>query len=261
MNSNRDWIRGQEGPFLSVIVPAYNEEPRIVDTLGKVVDYLSSQSYTWEAVVVDDGSTDATASLVRTFAQSHPNVHLVGVPHGGKGWAVNRGMLWASGEYRFLCDADLSMPIHQLSRFLPPENCQFDIAIGSREISGALRIGEPAQRHLMGRVYNLLVRLLAVPGLADTQCGFKCFRGHVAEEVFPLQRLYGFAFDVEILFLAHKRKLRIKEVPIDWYYRPASKVRPFRDSLSMSRDILRIRWNHWKGRYKTQRSAVNWDLV
>ena len=219
-------------------------------TLREVVGYLGSQSYAWEVAIVDDGSSDATASLVRSFEQPYPDVHLISVPHGGKGWAVNQGMLWTTGEYRFLCDADLSMPIEQVARFLPPESSRFDVAIGSREIAQARRIGEPPRRHMMGRVYNLLVQALAVPGLSDTQCGFKCFRGPVAQELFVLQRLYGFAFDVEILFLARKRGLRIKEVPIDWYYRSQSKVRPFKDPMIMTRDILKIHWHSLRGRYK-----------
>ena len=236
-------------PFLSIIIPAYNEERRIVVTLRDVVDYLSRQSYTWEVVLVNDGSTDATERLARDFKQTHPNVHMMNVSHGGKGWAVRHGMLWAIGEYRFLCDADLSMPIEQISRFLPPAAVDFDIAIASREVSEAQRIGEPYKRHFMGRVYNLLVRLLAVPGVSDTQCGFKCFRGEVADDLFSLQRLYGFAFDVEILFMARKRGLGVREVAIDWYYRPESKVRPMTDSVSMGRDILKIRWHNARGMY------------
>ncbi len=236
-------------PFLSIIIPAYNEEPRIVDTLRNVVDYLSRQSYSWEVVLVNDGSTDATEKLARVFTQTHPNVHLMNVSHGGKGWAVRHGMLWATGEYRFLCDADLSMPIEQISRFLPPAAVDFDIVIASREVSGAQRIGEPYKRHFMGRIYNFLVRLLAVPGVSDTQCGFKCFRGKVANELFSLQRLHGFAFDVEILFMARKRGIRVREVPIDWYYRAESKVRPITDSVSMGRDILKIRWHNVRGIY------------
>ena len=233
---------GNSPPFLSIVIPAYNEEARIEDTLGKVVDYLGRQEYAWEVAVVDDGSTDATASLVRGFTEVHPEVRLISVRHGGKGWAVNRGMLATEGEYRFLCDADLSMPVEQIRRFLPPELSDFDVAVGSRELAGARRIGEPSGRHLMGRVYNLMVRRIAVPGLLDTQCGFKCFHGRAARELFRVQRLYSFAFDVEILFLARKRGLRIKEVPIDWYYMSDSKVRPLRDSLLMTGDILKIRW-------------------
>ena len=248
-------------PFLSIVIPAYNEEPRIVQSLEQVVAYLASQPYQWEVVVVDDGSTDATAHLVGGFIHQHqhPDVRLARVPHGGKGWAVNHGMLSTSGEYRFLCDADLSMPVEQLSRFLPPQSSQYDIAIGSREAPGARRIGEPWRRHAMGRAYNLLVRVLALHGLSDSQCGFKCFRGQVAQDLFPLQRIYGFAFDVEILFLACKRGLRVQEVPIDWYYRSRSKVRPFRDSAVMARDILRMRWHHLTGSYRRRSSEAEGD--
>ena len=248
-------------PFLSVIIPTYNEETRIIDTLTKVVDYLGSQPHGWEVAVVDDGSIDGTATLVRAFAEEHPEVHLISVAHGGKGWAVNHGMLWTKGDYRFLCDADLSMPVGQISRFLAAESPPSDIAIGSRETAGARRIGEPYRRHFMGRVFNLLVRLLAVRGLSDTQCGFKLFRGEAAQELFRLQRLRGFAFDVEILFLARKRRFRVSEVAIDWHYRPESKVSPFKDSLAMSLDILRIRWNSLMRVYRDRPSSVNQDPV
>jgi glycosyltransferase involved in cell wall biosynthesis len=239
-----------EQPFLSIIIPAYNEEARIVDTLRQVTAYLSSQPYSWEVLVVDDGSTDGTAALVEGFKGGEPRITLVRVPHGGKGWAVKNGMLRARGLHRFICDADLSMPIHQLSRFLQPPLLETPIVIGSREARGARRIGEPPLRHLMGRLFNLVVRLLALPGLRDTQCGFKCFRGEVAQELFALQRLNSLSFDVEILFLARKRGLKIIEVPIDWYYRPRSKVRLLKDPIIMVRDILGVRWNHMRGRYR-----------
>ena len=261
MSTDRDRESSKEEPFLSVVIPAFDEEQRIVDTLGKVVDYLGSQSYTWEVVVVDDGSTDDTASVVSSFSPDCGNLSLISVSHGGKGWAVNKGMLRARGEYRFLCDADLSMPIEHLSRFLPPENGGYDIAIGSREIPGARRMGEPYGRHLMGRVYNLLVRLFAVPHLADTQCGFKCFRGQVVQRLFPLQRVFGFAFDVEILFLALKKGFSIREVPIDWHHRDRSKVSPFRDSVVMTSDILRVRLRHLRGRYRDIPGRMNQDAL
>jgi glycosyltransferase involved in cell wall biosynthesis len=238
------------GPFLSIVIPAYNEQERISRTLEAVVGYLASRPYTWEVVVVDDGSTDGTSALVHRAAEDQEAVRLIQVPHRGKGWAVKHGMLGSAGEYRFLCDADLSMPIDQVSRFLPPENGCFDVAIGSREVQGSRRIGEPATRYLMGRLYNMLVRAMALPRLSDTQCGFKCFRGEAARQLFPLQRFHGFSFDVEVLFLASRRNLRIVEVPIDWYYRSQSKVRPVRDSLAMARDILRMRWRHVTGGYR-----------
>jgi dolichyl-phosphate beta-glucosyltransferase len=238
-------------PFLSIVIPAYNEEPRIIRTLGQVVRYLNSCDYQWEIVVADDGSTDATAHLVDGFASHHSNIRVLRLPHRGKGWAVKNGMLKASGEYRFLCDADLSMPIEQVQRFLPPELNEADIAVGSREAPTSRRIGEPWRRHLMGRSYNWLVRALAVPDLNDTQCGFKCFRASVVPELFGKQTLDGFAFDVEILFLAIKEGMIIREVGIDWHYRERSKVSPVKDSIAMTRDLLKIRWRYIRGRYKT----------
>ncbi len=231
-------------PFLSVVIPAFNEESRISHTLSQVVDYLTARDYTWEIVVADDGSRDATAGLVDQVIIDHPNIQILRLPHRGKGWAVKNGMLAARGEYRLLCDADLSVPIAQVERLLPPLGPGSDIVLGSREAPGAARIGEPARRHLMGRLFNLLVSRLAVPGLADTQCGFKCFRGAAAEDLYPRQTMDGFAFDVELLYLARKRGLTFAEVGVDWYYRSQSKVRPVRDSFAMTLDLLKIRWRH-----------------
>ena len=231
-------------PFLSVVIPAFNEESRISHTLSQVVDYLTARDYTWEIVVADDGSRDATTGLVDQVILDHPNIQILRLPHRGKGWAVKNGMLAARGEYRLLCDADLSVPIAQVERLLPPLGPGSDIVLGSREAPGAARIGEPARRHLMGRLFNLLVSRLAVPGLADTQCGFKCFRGAAAEDLYPRQTMDGFAFDVELLYLARKRGLTFAEVGVDWYYRSQSKVRPVRDSFAMTLDLLKIRWRH-----------------
>ena len=231
-------------PFLSVVIPAFNEEPRISNTLSQVVEYLTAQDYGWEVVVADDGSQDQTAQLVDQVTVDHPNVRVLRLPHRGKGWAVKNGMLAAEGEYRLLCDADLSVPIAQVERLLPPLGPSSDVVLGSREAPGAARFGEPARRHLMGRVFNLLVSRLAVPGLSDTQCGFKCFRGEAAENLFQRQTMDGFAFDVELLYLARKHGLSFVEVGVDWYYRPQSKVRPVRDSLAMTLDLLKIRWRH-----------------
>lgn len=239
-----------EPPFLSVVIPAYNEEQRIHSTLDQVVRYLSAQAYSWTVLVVDDGSTDATASIVDTFARDQPRVELLSMPHRGKGGAVQAGMLHTAAQYRFLCDADLSMPIEQLARFLPPALTDYDIALGSREVPGARRFDEPRRRHIMGRLYNSITRTLALPGVRDTQCGFKCFRGTVANRLFSLQRTSGFGFDIEILYLARRMGLRLVEVPIDWYHRAHSKVRPLQDGFTMTADIFRVRWNTWRGRYK-----------
>lgn len=249
-------VSGCEGslpdPFLSLVIPAYNEELRILRTLGQIVRFLNTRSYSYEVVVVDDGSDDSTAALVSDFASRHSNIRILTLSHRGKGWAVKNGMLAASGCYRFLCDADLSMPIEQVDRFLPPQLVGFDIAIGSRESQGSRRIGEPSRRHFMGRFYNALVRLVAVPGIDDTQCGFKCFKGEIAPELFQSQTIDGFAFDVEVLYLALQRGFKMQEVGIDWYYRERSKVHPLRDSLRMTRDLLKIRWRHRRSRRKTR---------
>ena len=235
---------------LSIVIPAFNEEARIRSTLDQVIGYLVSRPYSWEIVVADDGSTDATASLVIEVAEGRPEVRLLQLDHRGKGWAVKNGMLAAAGEYRFLCDADLSMPIEQLDRFLPPQVEEAAIVVGSREAANSRRIGEPLLRHLMGRFYNLLVRWLAVPGISDTQCGFKCFSGEQASDLFQRQRTDGFAFDVEILFLAHRSGLKVTEIGIDWYFREESKVRPLLDSLVMTWDLIRIRWIHRRRRLR-----------
>ena len=237
-------------PFLSVVIPTFNEEARIKRTLSRVIEYLSGQDYQWEVVVADDGSTDHTAQLVGLAVVEHSNVRVLRLPHRGKGWAVKNGMLAAEGEYSLLSDADLSVPIEQVERLLPlfePQDsggAGADIVLGSREAPGAVRIGEPARRHLMGRLFNFLVGRLVVPDLADTQCGFKCFRGETAEDLFPRLTLDGFAFDVELLHLARKRRLTYSEVGVDWYYQSQSKVRPIQDSLAMTLDLLKIRWRH-----------------
>ncbi len=232
-------------PFLSVVIPAYNEEARIEATLEQVHSYLSLQSYPWEVVVADDGSIDGTAELVAAFASENPLVRLLTLEHRGKGWAVKQGMLAAAGSYRFLCDADLSMPVEQIERFLEQEIGGIDILVGSRELPQSRRIGEPARRHLMGRVFNLLIRMLALPGIRDTQCGFKLFRAQTTAALFERQTLWGFAFDVEVLYLARQAGLVVREVAIDWHYREGSKVRPFRDAAAMARDVIKIRWRLW----------------
>ena len=230
--------------FLSVVIPTFNEETRIADSLSRVIEYLQGQDYSWEVVVADDGSTDRTVGLVGQAIVDHPNVRILHLQHRGKGWAVKNGMLAAEGEFRLLCDADLSVPIQQVERLLPPTGPMADIVLGSREADGAVRIGEPTGRHIMGRIFNRLVSSLAVPGLADTQCGFKIFRADAAQDLFPRLTLDGFAFDVELIHLAGKRGLTYSEVGIDWYYRPQSKVRPLRDALAMTLDLFKIRWRH-----------------
>ena len=209
-----------------------------------MVSYLALQNYEWEIVVADDGSTDDTVRLVHEAAEGDARVRVLSLDHGGKGWAVRNGMLASGGEFRLLCDADLSVPIAQVERLLPPENGGVDVAVGSREAPGAARYGEPGRRHLMGRIFNTFTRRLATPGVEDTQCGFKCFRGTTAEELFARSSMNGFSFDVEVLHLARRLGMTIAEIGVDWHYREHSKVRPLRDAFSMTLDLLRIRWRH-----------------
>jgi dolichyl-phosphate beta-glucosyltransferase len=236
--------------YLSVVIPAYNEEGRIGGALEKVRAYLGYQPYSSEVIVVENGSTDRTAAIVEAAAaQPGAPVRLLRLDQPGKGRAVRVGMLAATGQYRFFADADLSMPIEQLDRFLPPAIGAADLAIGSREAPGARRIGEPAYRHIMGRVYNWIIRVVAVDGFDDTQCGFKMFRGEAADWLFRRQQIDGWAFDIELLLLAKRRGYQIVEVPIDWYHGEHSKVRPVHDTMTMLAETLKIRWNVLRGRY------------
>ena len=235
--------------FFSIIIPAHNEEHRLPATLQTVDAYLARQAYSSEVLVVENGSQDFTAVVTEAFASEHPRVRLIRESRRGKGLAVRRGMLEAAGQYRFVCDADLSMPIEEVAKFLPPKLEAYEVAIGSREAPGARRYNEPAYRHVMGRVFNSLVKFFAVPGYEDTQCGFKCFRGEAAADIFSVQALDGMSFDVEALYIARKRGYRIVEVPIDWYYMSESRVRLVEDSLRMFSDILAIRRNWRTGKY------------
>lgn len=236
-------------PFLSIIIPAYNEERRLPDTLEKIERFLQQQNYLAEVLVVENGSQDRTLEIAQGFAESADNFYALHEPERGKGRAVQRGMLAARGEYRFMCDADLSMPIEEVNRFLPPTLADFDLAIGSREARGAVRYNEPFYRHFGGRMINLMIRLLALPGLHDTQCGFKCFRAPIAEDLFSRLTLPGWSFDVEILYLARRRGYRLVEVPIPWYFNPESKLNLLQDAFQMGLDLLAIRCNAWRGVY------------
>ena len=238
-------------PILSIIIPAYNEESRLPHSLNTVLTFLDNQEFEAEVIVIDNGSVDRTAAIVREFMQENQNLKLFQEKIAGKGLAVRRGMLESKGEFRFICDADLAMPIEEVLNFIPPEQKGYDIAIGSREVPGAVRYDEPQYRHFIGRVFNNIVRLLAVPGFMDTQCGFKCFRGEIADELFKIQRLDGWTFDVEVLFVAQKRGYKIIEVPINWYYFPGSRVRVIRDSITMFLDLFRIRLNWMNDLYDT----------
>jgi dolichyl-phosphate beta-glucosyltransferase len=236
-------------PLLSIVIPAHNEEGRLPDTLTQVWTFLHEQNFESEIVIVENGSSDGTLKLARDFASSHPGVLVLEEPRAGKGLAVRRGMLEARGDYRFICDADLSMPIEEVLRFLPPLAPPYDVAIASREVAGAQRFGEPAYRHFVGRIFNFMVRMITLPGIQDTQCGFKCFRARAAADLFRVQTIDGWTFDVELLYVALQRGYQVAEIPIPWYYRAGSRVRIFSDSLHMLADLFRIRYNDLRGRY------------
>ena len=238
-------------PFLSVIIPAYNESGRIIATLRSLSRYLLKQSFSWEVITVDDGSEDNTAEIVEQWSAGRDRFKLERIRHAGKGAAVRHGMLVAQGEYRFMCDADLAMPIGHLSDFLRYMSEGNDIVIGSRQIAGANRYDEPQSRHLLGRAFNKVVQMLAVRGFHDTQCGFKCFSAAAADALFPLQRTTGWGFDVELLFLAKKQGMRVLEIPIDWRHDSDSRLNPASAGLNMLRDVLAVRWRSMLGRYSS----------
>ena len=226
--------------YVSVIIPAFNEDARIEHCLDAVSSYLATQDYSWEVIVCNDGSTDRTSELVRRFVKIDSRINLIDLLHQGKGSAVRAGMLKAEGEVRILCDADFSMPVEHISRLIHA-GCLYDIAIASRELPDSRRFNEPQRRHFMGRVFNYLTRLLILPGIMDSQCGFKLFNQSSAKELFQDLNVSGFAFDVEILAKARKHNFSITEVPIDWYYFEGSKVRILRDSIGMFKDLMKLR--------------------
>lgn len=238
-------------PFLSIVIPAHNEANRLPNSLEQVFDFLEKQSFTAEVVVVENGSSDETLNIAKSFAAQHPNLRVIQSER-GKGAAVRRGFLEARGDYRFMCDADLSMPIAEVSKFVPPALDHFDIAIASREAPGAVRYNEPRYRHLGGRLINFLIQLFILPGLNDTQCGFKCFSAKVVDDICSLQTLDGWSFDIELLYIARRHKYSIQEVPIHWIHHPETKVSAVRDAIRMIQDIFRIHANALRGLYGTR---------
>lgn len=235
-------------PYLSIVIPAHNEQNRLPTTLEQIFHFLGQQSFPSEVIVIENGSSDNTHQIAQQFAKQHENLHVL-QSEKGKGAAVQRGMLAAKGDYRFMCDADLSMPVEEIAKFLPPRLQNFDIAIGSREAKGSVRYNEPSYRHWGGRGINLLIQMLILPGLNDTQCGFKCFRGEVAEDLFNLQTMPGWSFDIELLYIARRHGYRVVEIPIHWYHFSDSKVSAFQDAIRMIRDIFHIHTNARRGLY------------
>ncbi len=231
--------------FLSVIMPAYNEEKRIGPSLSSVVEYLKTQDYVWEVIVADDGSQDGTVQVARQQLEGYPHRILTVHKNGGKGSAVKRGMLAAGGKYRLFTDADLSTPIEETARFLKELESGNDVVIGSRALSSSnVVVHQNFLRETMGRIFNVCARLLAFRDIQDSQCGFKAFSARAAEKLFSLQKLPGFSFDVEIVFLAQRCGYRLLEIPVTWRNSEQSRVRLLSDPLLMFWDLLKIRWIH-----------------
>lgn len=242
--------------FLSVVIPVYNEMARIVFTLNQVLQFLRSRPEPGEVVVVDDGSTDQTAQVVEQVCRENPAARLLRNPGNcGKGYAVRNGMLDARGEYLLFTDADLSSPITEVDRLLEPLRSGYDVVFGSRALKPEWVFPrQPWPRQAAGKTFNLFVRGLAGLPFHDTQCGFKAFRREAAQAIFSRQTIPGFGFDVEILFIARKLGYRALETPVHWANDTRTKVRPFRDGSRMFGDLLRIRWNDWRGKYRSQES-------
>lgn len=246
-------------PFLSVIIPSYNEIKNLKrGVLNELVDYLKSQNYTYEIILSDDGSTDGTAPALDTFAKKHDHVRVLHNQHAGKSPTVTAGMLEANGEWVLFSDFDQSTPISEVEKLFQYKETH-SVIIGSREIAGARRDKEPWYRHLMGKGFNLVVQVLTVRGIKDTQCGFKLFKQETVRPLFgqlyvysPKRRMrdaFTGAFDVEVLFLAQRQGFAIKEVPIHWKHAPTERVSPIKDSVRMFRDVLRIRVAAIRGKY------------
>jgi len=235
-------------PYLSIVIPARNEEARLPRALGQVFAFLETQPYTHEVIVVENGSRDRTLEVAQKFTSHFHNLCILHEDLPGKGRAVRRGVLEAGGTYRFIADTDFSMPVGEIGRFLPPV-CDCQVAIASREAPGSVRYNEPYYRHLSGRIFNLLIRLLVLSGLQDTQCGFKCFRGDVAEDIFRYQTMTGWSFDVEVLTIARCHGYTIQEIGVPWTYNAGSRINVLRDSWWMTLDLLTIRRNLRRGVY------------
>ena len=224
--------------------------------LRKSTNFLQTQSFEAEVIIVENGSYDRTIEIAQAFAKTHPYVRVIEAPVRGKGLAVKVGMLAAHGDYRFICDADLSMPIEEVVRFLPPNIAGCDVIIATREGPGARRVDEPAYRHLIGRINNLIIKLAAVRGFEDTQCGFKMFTRRAAEDLFEVQQMTGIGFDIELLFVAKRRGYRTCEVPITWYFDADSRMRLVGDSLHLLVEIWEIRRNWFRGVYASKETGA-----
>ena len=237
--------------YLSVIVPAYNEEKRLLQTLKETDDYLKTQNYESEIIVVSDGSTDRTNEITKNLMAEINNLRLLEFPKKrGKGFGVRQGMIEAEGDYRLFTDADNSTSVDQVEKMLPYFNEGYDIVIGSRDIKGAiLDPPQPWRRRFTGEAFKLVRKIIVgLWEIEDTQCGFKCFTKKAAGKIFPKCKIDRFSFDAEVLLIAKKLKYKIKEIPIVWKNDLASKVK-FKSMVKMALDLVKIKWNLISGKY------------
>jgi dolichyl-phosphate beta-glucosyltransferase len=232
-------------------VPAFNEAGRIGASVARILSFLATRPYAAELIVVLDGGTRGAAEEIAAVARGRADVTVLdNVQNRGKGYSVRRGMRASRGAYALFADADLSLPIEDADRFVAELEAGADLAVGSRAVPGATERGQQQRlRQSMSRVFNRIVRALAVPGMRDTQCGFKAFRGEVARQLFAVQRIDGFGFDVEVLRIAQRRRHRIVEVPVTCEYHETSSVRQFRHALAMLVDLARVVWHDRRGHY------------
>src|SRR5450432_2077080 len=239
----------------SFIIPAYNEGARLGSTLDRVLDYIAAQHLDAEVVVVNDGSLDLTADLVRARAQTHPELRLIENPgNRGKGYSVRNGMLNARGEVLVFSDADLSSPIEEAKKLFAAIDSGADIVIGSRWLQPETQTHRQSLlRQFYGRLFNLALRVLLGLNFKDTQCGFKAFTRNSAQAIFPLQKIERWGFDPEVLYLARKLSFSIKEVPVLWSHRDGTRINPLRDGIRMFGEVLKIRWNAICGKYAAAR--------
>jgi dolichyl-phosphate beta-glucosyltransferase len=231
---------------VSIVIPAYNEQARLPQTVMRTLRYCAEQELDFELIIADDGSSDETLALARQFERQDVRIRALACPHMGKGSAVRLGMLNARGELVLFMDADGATPLHEIATLAAALDAGSDVAVGSRVIpqSAQVEVRTSLHRRLIGRTFAFFVNLFAVQGIADTQCGFKMFRRDAALQIFSLQKLAGFAFDVEVLFIARRLSLTIVEIPVNWVGQPGSKVNLVTDSMKMLWDISLIRWTH-----------------
>jgi dolichyl-phosphate beta-glucosyltransferase len=236
----------------SIVIPAYNEQARLRPTLDEILRYAAEQKWDCEILVVNDGSRDDTAEIVREYQARDPKVQLVENPgNRGKGFSVRNGMLHARGEICLFTDADLSSPIAESQKLFAAIAQGADVAFGSRWLRKELQTErQPLYRQLFGRIFNLLLRAVLGLYFKDTQCGFKAFRREAAARIFPLQKIERWGFDPEILFLAQRMGMKIEEVPVEWAHAEGTRLHPFRDGLRMFGDVMHIRWNSLTGTYR-----------